>query len=76
MTEGIENIIHNILEFTRGIFETKRHNIPLIMTKRNGKSSFILIVLTNLDLQKPDSYQTWRTPQHHSIYELSNSYRG
>ena len=28
MTEGIENIIHNVLELTGGILKTKRHNIP------------------------------------------------
>ena len=50
MAERIENIIHNFLEFTWGIRKTKRHHIPLIMTKRSGKSSFIPILLTNLDL--------------------------
>ena len=50
MAERIQNIIHNILEFTRGILKTKRHHIPLIMSKRSGKISFIPILLTNLDL--------------------------
>ena len=36
MTEGIKDIIHNVLEFTRGILKTKRHNIPLIMSKESG----------------------------------------
>ena len=53
MAERIENIIHNFLEFTWGIRKTKRHHIPLIMTKRSGKSNFISIFLTNLDLPKP-----------------------
>ena len=52
MAERIENIIHNVLEFTWGILKTKRHHIPLIMTKMSGKSSFFFlpIILTNLDL--------------------------
>ena len=50
MAEGIENIIHDILELTRGILKTKKHHIPLIMTKRSGKSSFIPMILTDLDL--------------------------
>ena len=53
MTKGIENIIHNVLEFTKGILKTKRHNIPLIMFKRSGESSFVLISFSNLDLPKP-----------------------
>ena len=53
MAERIENIIHNVLKLTRGILKTKRHNVPLIMSKRSGKSSFILITLTNLDLPEP-----------------------
>ena len=52
MTEKIENIIHNILEFTWSILKTKMHHIPLIMTKRSGESSFIPILLTNLNLPK------------------------
>ena len=50
MAERIENIIHNFLEFTQGILKTERHHIPLIMSKRSGKSGFIPILLTNLDL--------------------------
>ena len=53
MAERIKNIIHNILELTRGIIKTKGHAIPLIMSKRSGKSSFVPILLTNLDLPKP-----------------------
>ena len=53
MTEGIENIIHDVLELTRGILKTKLHNIPLIMSKRGGKSNFVPIILTNLDLPEP-----------------------
>ena len=53
MAERIENIIHNVLELTEGILKTKRHNIPLIMSKRGGKRNFILITLTNLDLLEP-----------------------
>ena len=45
MAERIENIIHDVLEFTRGILKTKRHHIPLIVTQRSGKSSFIPIIL-------------------------------
>ena len=52
MAKGIEDIIHNVLEFTRGILKTKRHNIPLTMSKRSGKSSLVFIILTNLDLPK------------------------
>ena len=53
MAERIENIIHNVLELTRGILKTKRHDIPLIMSRRSGKSNFILITLTNLDFLEP-----------------------
>ena len=53
MAERIENIIHNVLKLTRGILKIKRHKIPLIMSKRSGKSNFILITLTNLDLLEP-----------------------
>ena len=52
MTKGIEDIIHNVLELTKGILESKRHNIPLIMSKRSGKISFVIIMFTNLDLPK------------------------
>ena len=65
MAEGIENIIHNVLEFTQGILKTKRHHIPLIMTKRSGKSSFIPILLTNLDL--PESRFHVKLGKHHSL---------
>ena len=53
MAKRIKNIILNVLELTRGILKTKRHDIPLIMSKRSGKSSFILITFTNLDLLEP-----------------------
>ena len=53
MAERIKNNIHNVLELTKGILRTKRHNIPLIMSKRSGKSNFILITFTNLDLLEP-----------------------
>ena len=53
MTKGVEDIIHNVLEFTRGVLETKKHNIPPIMSKRGGESSFVLISFTDLDLPKP-----------------------
>ena len=48
MTEGIKDIIHNVLEFTRGILKTKRHNIPLIMFKGSGESSLVLMSITYL----------------------------
>ncbi|CAL9006586.1 unnamed protein product, partial [Prunus brigantina] len=50
MTISIKNLIHNILEFTRSILNAKRHNIPLIMSKRSNKSSLISIRLSNLYL--------------------------
>ena len=53
MTEGVKDIIHDILKFAWGIFKTKWHNIPLIMSKRSGKSSFVPIILTNLELPEP-----------------------
>ena len=53
MAKRIKNIILNVLELTRGILKTKRHDIPLIMSKRSGKSSFLLITFTNLDLLEP-----------------------
>ena len=40
MTKGVENIIHDVLNLTGGILKTKCHKIPLIMSKRSGKSSF------------------------------------
>ena len=69
MTKGIEDIIHNVLELTKGILESKSHNIPLIMSKRSGKISFVSIIFTNLDLR-----QTWNTPQLHSAYGQGHSY--
>ena len=60
MTEGITNIIHNVLEFTRGILKTKRHNIILIMSKGNGESSLVLISITYLDLPKPKFHIEFR----------------
>ena len=50
---GVKNIIHDVLKLTRGILKTKWHNIPLIMSKRSGKSSFVPIIFTNLDLPEP-----------------------
>jgi hypothetical protein len=58
MNERVEDIIHDILKLTGGILQTKRHNIPLIMTKRGGKSSLIPIMVINLDL--PKSYHVGR----------------
>ena len=60
MTKGIENIICNVLEFTRGIFKTKRYDIPLIMSKGSGESSLVLISFTNLDLPKPKFHIKFR----------------
>ena len=65
MTKGIKNIIHNVLEFTRGILKVKRHNIPLIMSQGNGEKSFLLISFTNLDLPKPRFHIEFR--EHNSI---------
>ena len=65
MVERIENIIHDILEFTRGILKTKRHHIPLIVTKRSGKSSFIPIILTYLDM--PESRFHVELGKYHSL---------
>ena len=70
MTKGVKNIIHDVLKLTRGILKTKRHNIPLIMTKRSGKSSFILIVLTNLDLPKTRFHI--KLGEHHNITQSMN----
>ena len=70
VAKRIENIIHNILEFTRGILKTKRHNIPLIMSKRSGKSNFILILLTNLDLPEPRFHV--KLGKHHSLTQPMN----
>ena len=52
VAERIENIIHNILEFTRSILKTKKHHIPLIMSKGSGKGNLIPILITDLDLLK------------------------
>ena len=53
MTEEVKNVIHDVLKLTWGIFKTKWHNIPLIMSKRSGKSCFVSIMLTNLNLPEP-----------------------
>ena len=53
MAERIENIIHNVLELTRDILKTKRHDIPLIISKMSGESSSVLISFNDLDLPKP-----------------------
>jgi hypothetical protein len=45
MRKWVEDIIHDVLEFTRGILQTKRHNIPLIMSKWSGKSNFVPILI-------------------------------
>jgi hypothetical protein len=52
MRKRIEDVIHNILEFTGCILQTKRHNIPLIVSKRSSESSFIPILVTYLNLPK------------------------
>jgi hypothetical protein len=52
MTKGVKNIIHDSLEFTRGILKAKRHNIPFIMSKGCGKGSLISIPISNLNLPK------------------------
>ena len=65
MTEGVENIIHDVLKLTGGILKTKRHNIPLILSKRSGKSSFVPILLPNLDLPKPRIHV--KLGKHHSF---------
>lgn len=33
MAKGVKYIIHDILEFTRGVFESKWDYIPFIVTK-------------------------------------------
>ena len=53
VTERVKNVIHDILKFAWSIFKAKWHNIPLIMSKRSGKNSFIPIILTNLNLLEP-----------------------
>ena len=65
MTEGVENIIHDVLKLTGGILKTKRHNIPLIMSKRSGKRSFVPIIFTNLDLPEPRFHV--KLGKHHSF---------
>ena len=51
--EWIENLIHDILEFKRCIFETKGHYIPFIMLKGCGKGCLIPIRFSDLYLPKP-----------------------
>ena len=70
MAKGIENIIHDVLEFTKGILKTKRQNIPLIIPKRSGKSHFVLIILTNLDL--PKSRLHIKLGEYHSLTQPMN----
>ena len=65
VAERIENIIHNILEFTRRILKTKRHHIPLIMSKGSGKGNLIPILLTDLDLLKSRFHVKLR--EYHSL---------
>ena len=65
MIEGVENIIHYVLKLTRGILKTKWHNIPLITFKMSGKSSFVPIILTNLDLPEPRFHI--KLGKHHSF---------
>ena len=60
MTKGVEDIIHNVLEFTRGILETKKRNIPLIMSKMGDESNFVLISFTDLDLLEPGFHIEFR----------------
>ena len=70
MAERIENIIHNVLELTRGILKTESHDISLIMSKRSGKSSFIFITLTNLDLPEPRFHV--KLGKHYSLTQSLN----
>ena len=65
ITEGVENIIHDVLKLTGGILKTKWHNIPLVMSKRNGKSSFVPIILTNLNFSEPKFHV--KLGKHHSF---------
>ena len=65
VAERIENIIQNILEFTRSILKTKRHHIPLIMSKGSGKGNLIPILLTDLDLLKSRFHVKLR--EYHSL---------
>ena len=48
----IENLIHNVLEFTGCILQTERHDIPFIMTKRRGEGCFIPTKFFDLYLPK------------------------
>ena len=48
----IEDFIHDVLEFRRCIFETKRHYIPFVMTKGCGKGCLVSIRLSDLYLPK------------------------
>jgi hypothetical protein len=52
MAKGIKNVVHDPLEFTRGILKSKRHNISFIMSKGSGKGCLIPILFSNLDLPK------------------------
>ena len=54
-------------EFSRpqGILKTKRHNIPLIMSKKSGKSGFVPIIFTNLDL--PESRLHVKLGKYHNF---------
>ena len=65
MTEGVENIVPDVLKLTGGILKTKRHNIPLIMFKRSSKNNFVPIILTDLDLLEPRFYV--KLGKHHSF---------
>ena len=65
VVERIENIIHNILEFTRSILKTKKHHIPLIMSKGSGKGNLIPILITDLDLLKSRFHVKLR--EYHSL---------
>ena len=70
MIEGVKNIIHDVLKLIQGIFKTKWHNIPLIMSKRSGKSSFVPIIFTNLDLPEPIFHV--KLGKHHSFPQPMN----
>ena len=50
--EWIENLIHDILELERCIFETKGHYIPFVKSKRCGEGRFVPIRLSDLYLPK------------------------
>jgi hypothetical protein len=52
MTKGVENVVHDPLELTRGILKTKRHNISFIMSEGCGKGSLIPISISILNLPK------------------------